>query len=236
MNLIRIIKLKFYYLINRNTLISFIFAFLLIIGVLLIEILNLDQKRADEELINEYLINAYVYIKMFISILSMYLFSYAISFKNDFLIYLLLPLGVKREKNILASIILNGLLILFLNVLIFIACGYLALAIKSFKMTYDIIYAFINILALAYIYGLYAMLLMQILKNNFSIIIMIAIFIISNNMMEYRDNFFIKVLNLIIPSLDLNGNYLYNNLYLFILVIILITINMLIYHYRDLNF
>ena len=236
MNLIKILKLKFYYLINRNTLISFIFAYLLIILVLTIEILNLDQRKADEELINEYLINAYVYIKMFVCILSMYLFSYSISFKNDFLVYLLLPLGVKREKNIIASIILNIVLILFLHINIFIACGYLALMINSFKMTLNIINSFINILCLAYIYGLYAMILMQLMKNNFSTIIMIAIFIISNNMIEYNDNFFIKILNLIIPFLDLNGNYMYNNLYLFILIIILIIINMLIYHYRDLNF
>ena len=236
MNLFRVMKLKFYYMINKNTLLTFIFAFLLIVFILVLEIINLDQKRADEELINEYLINSYVYIKMFTVILSIYLFSYSISFKNDFLIYLLLPLNVKKEKNLIACIFLNILLILFLYIWIIIFFAYLALNIHTFVVNMEIIHAFLNIIALSYIFGLYAMLLMQIINNNFSFIIMIVIYIISNNLIDYKEYLIIKIINLCFPFLDINCEYMYNDLYLIILIVILIILNLIIYHFRDLNF
>ena len=236
MKTIKIIKLKFLYLFNKRSIIIFILIYLIVLLSLLIEVINIDKKEADEILINEYLNNSYNFIYIFVSFLSMYLFSYSISFKNDFLVYLLIPLNVKKEKSLLISIILNFIIIFILYLLIFISFSYLGLFINGFVVKYEIIESLLCILLSAYIYGLYTMILMQLLKNNFAIVIMMALFILSANIRIENNNVFSYLLYFIIPVLNDNYECVFNNIYLLILIIMSILINVCIYHFRDLNF
>ena len=231
----QIFKLKLLYLFNKRSIIIFIIVFVIILFCMIIEILNLDKHENDEVLIQEYINNSYNFIYILLSFLSMYLFSYSISFKNDFLVYLLIPLNVKKEKSLLISIILNILIILVLFLFIFISFSYLGLFISGFVVKYEIIKSLICILISAYIYGLYTMALMQILKNNFAIVVMMGLFILCSNI-RFEKNVLSYLLYLILPILNDNYECIFNNWYLLILMIIIIVLNVLIYHYRDLNF
>ena len=235
MKTIKIFKLKLLYLFNKRSIIIFIIVFVIILFCMIIEILNLDKHENDEVLIEEYVNNSYNFIYILLSFLSMYLFSYSISFKNDFLVYLLIPLNVKKEKSLLISIILNILIILVLFLFIFISFSYLGLFISGFVVKYEIIKSLICILVSAYIYGLYSMALMQVLKNNFAIVVMMGLFILCSNI-RFEKNVLSYLLYLILPILNDNYECIFNNWYLLILMIIIITLNVIIYHYRDLNF
>lgn len=235
MKTIKIFKLKLLYLFNKRSIIIFIIVFVIILFCMIIEILNLDKHENDEVLIQEYVNNSYNFIYILLSFLSMYLFSYSISFKNDFLVYLLIPLNVKKEKSLLISIILNILIILVLFLFIFISFSYLGLFISGFVVKYEIVKSLICILISAYIYGLYSMALMQILKNNFAIVVMMGLFILCSNI-RFEKNVLSYLLYLILPILNDNYECIFNNWYLLILMIIIIVLNTIIYHYRDLNF
>ena len=236
MKTIKIIKLKFLYLFNKRSIIIFIVIYLIVLISLLIEVINQDKKEADEILINEYLNNSYNFIYIFVAFLSMYLFSYSISFKNDFLIYLLIPLNVKKEKSLLISIILNFIIIFILYSLIFISFAYLGLFFNGFMIKYEIIKSLFCILMSSYIFGLYTMILMQLLKNNFAIVIMMALFILSANIRIGNNNILSYLLYFVIPILNDNYECVFNNYYLVVLIIMAILINICIYHFRDLNF
>ena len=232
----KILKLKFYYLINKNTIISFIVYLVLIIFPLIIDILSIDKTRPDLEIKNEYIINSFLYIKIFSVFFNVYMYSSIVNFKNDFLVYLLIPLNVRKEKSILISILLNNLIFLFLYIIIFIAFSYLGLFINSFYIDEDIIISFINIYFISLIFGLYSMILSQVFKESLSMVVMMAAFIASNNLMEYKDKVIIKICSLIIPFTDGSGLYLFGFYYLIILFIFLCVVNVVIYHFRDLNF
>lgn len=232
----KILKLKFYYLINKNTIISFIVYLVLIIFPLIIDILSIDKTKPDLEIKNEYLINSFLYIKIFSVFFNVYMYSSIVNFKNDFLVYLLIPLNVRKEKSILISILLNILIFLFLYIIIFIAFSYLGLFINNFYIDEDIIISFINIYFISLIFGLYSMILSQVFKESLSMVVMMAAFIASNNLMEYKDNVIIKICSLIIPFTDGSGLYLFGFYYLIILFIFLCVVNVVIYHFRDLNF
>lgn len=235
MKLKKIFKLKFCYLLNKNTLFILVINFTIIMVFLLFEALFIDQMMTNYEMREYYSNSSIMFIKMLITFFSMYLFAYSVTFKNDFLIYLLLPLGVTRRKSILVTIILNVFIILVFLLIIFIVYSYIGQFISEFYVSQEYYLAFLNIYLIALVYGLYTFLVMQILANFFVMVIMMTMYIITSNI--YSEDMLIseKWLLMIFPNISEEGNY-FSQGYLVLLIVFLIFINIFLYERRDLNF
>ena len=120
MKLKNVIKLKFLYL-NKTIIIVFALISFIIILTFLLEGINANQDNSYKIALELYNQNSYMYLKVIMTFFSVYLFSYSISFKNDFLIYLLLPIGVSKLKSFFSTIIVNVIIIYFMFCALFVS-------------------------------------------------------------------------------------------------------------------
>ena len=127
MKLKQIINLKSKYLISKVSLIMLIMCAVLLILASAFSFFNIDNYMSYDEKKEELFINIFSITKYIITILGIYLFIYGITFKNDFLYYLLAPLKVSRVKAIMVTIVINVILCSILYLLsygIFLLFGY----------------------------------------------------------------------------------------------------------------
>lgn len=235
MKLKNVIKLKFLYLINKTIIIVFALISFIIILTFLLEGINANQDNSYKIALELYNQNSYMYLKVIMTFFSVYLFSYSISFKNDFLIYLLLPIGVSKLKSFFSTIIVNVIIIYFMFCALFVSYNLIGVSfikIYSFELEYILIFSRIYLVVL--IYGLYAMILMQLLNNNFTLILIIALFVLSNNYYENNElNLFIVYL---LPNVNTHGEIFVNAFYLLIYALELTLFSYYLYNRRDLNY
>ena len=175
-----------------------------------------------------------MYLKLILVIFSAYLFSYSISIKNDFLIYLLMPIGVSKSKSLVVSILINCFVLFTVLISLIFIFVYIGLfMIDSFYINIKFIKAFFSIYLIIVVYGLYAHLFMQLFKNSFSMLIVICFYVFSNNLYENESNSFLYYL---FPNTNYLGDSFISIIYLIIFIFLNILINISIYNRRDLNY
>ena len=170
---------------------------------------------------------------------SVYLFCYSVNTKNDFLIYLLMPLGVGRSKSIICTMILNILILSVMFLFLFVVYNLIGLVlINKFEFSLNYCLVFLNILFVCLIYGMYSMILMLLIKNNFVIILVVTLFILSNNYFDGMTdlNIFDYLFMLLLANVNDSGE-LYLNIisYIFLLFSTKLAV-IYIYVSKDLNF
>lgn len=239
MNVLRIIKLKFFYLFNKSILIVFSLISLLIVLLFFIEGNNANLNSSYNEALEMYNYNCYLYLKTIMVFFSVYLFCYSVNTKNDFLIYLLMPLGVSRSKSIICTMILNVLILSVMFLFLFVVYNLIGLVlINKFEFSLNYCLVFFNILFVCLIYGMYSMILMLLIKNNFVIILVVTLFILSNNYFDgITDlNIFDYLFMLLLANVNDSGE-LYLNIisYIFLLFSTKLAV-IYLYVSKDLNF
>ena len=191
MKSIKILKLKFLYLINKSILLTFFIMCILLVFIFVFEAFNSLYENSYNVELELFNVNSFMYLKLVMVFFSIYLYSYSVSNKNDFLMYLLLPLGVSKKKSIFYTIIVNSIILFIIFIFLFLCYNFIASKIFShyvFEKGY--LFAFFNIMGISMIYGLYSIIFMFVFKNNFVIIFVFALFMLSNN---YYDNLNMKL-------------------------------------------
>lgn len=234
MKLNKLFNLKLRYLINKSFLLVLFIIYLLLFILFFIEASNSNDNNSYKEAIELYISNSFMYLKLILVIFSAYLFSYSISIKNDFLIYLLMPIGVSKSKSLVVSILINCFILFIVLISLIFIFVYIGLfMIDSFYINIKFIKAFFSIYLIIVVYGLYAHLFMQLFKNSFSMIIVICFYAFSNNLYENESNSFLYYL---FPNTNYLGDSLISIIYLIIFIFLNILINISIYNRRDLNY
>lgn len=234
MKLNKLFNLKLRYLINKSFLLVLFIIYLLLFILFFIEASNSNDNNSYEEAIELYISNSFMYLKLILVIFSAYLFSYSISIKNDFLIYLLMPIGVSKSKSLVVSILINCFILFIVLISLIFIFVYIGLfMIDSFYINIKFIKAFFSIYLIIVVYGLYAHLFMQLFKNSFSMLIVICFYVFSNNLYENESNSFLYYL---FPNTNYLGDSLISIIYLIIFIFLNILINISIYNRRDLNY
>lgn len=235
MKFLRIIKLKFFYLINKTILIVFVLILFLIMLAFLLEGINSSENNSYQLALELYNQNSFMYLKIIMTFFTVYLFSYSISSKNDFLIYLLMPIGVSKFKSFFSTIIVNVLIVFLMFIILFLLYNYIGsslIKIYIFEMKYAL--AFLSIFFISLIYGLYSMILMQVLNNNFSIILVITLFILSNN--YYENNEVSNIVLYLLPNVSTSGEIYLSIIYFAFYSFVLSFLSYYLYNKRDLNY
>lgn len=234
MKLNKLFNLKLRYLINKSFLLVLFIIYFLLFILFFIEASNSNDNNSYKEAIELYISNSFMYLKLILVIFSAYLFSYSISIKNDFLIYLLMPIGVSKSKSLVVSILINCFILFIVLISLIFIFVYIGLfMIDSFYINIKFIKAFFSIYLIIVVYGLYAHLFMQLFKNSFSMIIVICFYVFSNNLYENESNSFLYYL---FPNTNYLGDSFISIIYLIIFIFLNILINVSIYNRRDLNY
>lgn len=227
--MINLVKCHFYYLVNKNSLIILITSIVLICINYISYSFYEDFSINLHELLSEYLTNSIFITKILIPFISIFIFANCIS--NDNYSYFILT-NTKRGKYIISKIILNiilSLIIILILLILFLIIG--IIFIKGFYFRIDYLINFLNIFFICIIYGMYSMILMQLVNNNLVIFIIFSILIFSINQ-EYE----INLILLIFPNGFLVNNTLLNYLHLLWLSLILFLVNIKVYEKKDLNY
>lgn len=217
----KLIKLHFFYLINKKTLIILIISLLLCSLSFFSNIANSKFLTPEAE-IDIYYRTSLAISKIIIAFIIITLYTFSMIKDNDFYINYLI--GITRKKYLISKLLLLLLIsigIAFIIFSFFLLVGFLGN--KYFYFQFSFMIGFLEILLISIINGLYGMLLMQIFKNIFVIFIPFLFVILSEDISN-------SFLSLLIPT-----NY-FGIGYLLWLIIILNLFNLQYYCYRDLNF
>lgn len=221
-------RCHFAYLLNRKSIFIFIIANAFVI---LYFITNVD----DSPTLNfeNYYQASLIMIKVSFSFITIYLMAVSIYKQNDYYVYYLLTSNVTRMKYIVSKMFLI-IVIIFLD-FCFLFMAFLSIGFifnQTFYFNPLFIWGFIGTCFIVIIYGLYAMVLMQIFQNMFIISIPFMLLIITNDM--ELDSNFSRILSVFFPVLiDFKYFQLFNLIWLFI---ILVYFNIKVYCYKDLNY
>lgn len=232
----QLIKCHYNYLITKTTIIT---VSLILILIILGYILAIDI--FDNEVINSlhktsnYLSPSLFITKFLIIILVVFTFSYNFLPKNDQYVFLIVTAGIKKNQYIISKMIL---LFFFMLINIIVLCVFFfffgAVFIDDFRFNISYLMAFVNLFILVLIYGLYSILLVQIIRNIFSPMISFALMLIGEMTFEQANNCLSKTFYLFFPSLPLNDSFYYGYSHVFLLVFILLTLNVYVFNHKDL--
>lgn len=230
-------KCHFNYLFSKTTIITVIIILLFILtGYLLsIDIFDNEIYNSFNEVIN-YELTVQFITKFLVLILTVFTYSYHFLPKNDQYSILIISSNVSKTRYLTSKIIvLLGFIffnVLILNVFFFF---FGAIFIKQFYFDWSYIIMFINIYLVCIAYGLYSILLVQLLKNVFSSIISFALMLIGEILLEQSNKNIAHFFVLLFPNISTGDIYFYYGYsHLFIIIIILFMCNIYIYNKRDL--
>ncbi|MFA6842935.1 MAG: hypothetical protein WCR33_00870 [Bacilli bacterium] len=232
-----ILNLHIHYMFNKVTIIILATTIILLIFMTLGEVNAIDKSQSYYTNIIIYFQSTFLYYKLFLSFITIFLFFNAMQQKSDFVIYFLMASGITKKKSIIIKIGVLFAIVFTLVVICFIIYSYSGELLIGFHIIKKYITAFLNLFLLTCFYGLFTMLLMQIVNNYLVIIIPIAILIITSDINYSLDlSIFLKILILIAPNLMPNGAYYYSYVVVIAYLLFLFVINVIIYCHRDLNY
>ena len=225
----KIFKLKLSYMFNKTSILLFAIVSVLLICALLLEAFSISD-ASYEEIIERYKLNSFMYIKILMTIFSIFLFMMTSSFRNEFLSLILIPLGLSKRKNF----IINVMILFIMYLILFIAFAYVGVHLHNFYVMEEYIRAFVNMFLMSIIYGLITLLLMQIVKNSLVMLVSIFLLIISNSIIgEMVDGGFAPIFLLVIPNVNDKGMFITSSLYLGFLFLFYLVLNMTVYCDKD---
>ena len=212
--MIKLIKLHLYYLFNKTIFIIILLTEALVIFSLLVNDLNMSN----------YLDSVFPMIKIIIAFVNIYIYSYSVSDNQNYYFYYLIG-SVSRIRFILSKIFCLFMISLFTVLIVFFSFlffGYLKLSDYYFDNLFLI--KFLNLLLLVITYGLYGFMASLLIKNNFTVLLVIGLFILGDN-----------TKNIILLPND-NDYSTVSFIYKCLIIVFIVIINLLIYNKRELNY
>ncbi len=212
--MIKLIKLHLYYLFNKTIFIIILLTEALVIFSLLVNDLNMSN----------YLDSVFPMIKIIIAFVNIYIYSYSVSDNQNYYFYYLIG-SVSRIRFILSKIFCLFMISLFTVFIVFFSFlffGYLKLSDYYFDNLFLI--KFLNLLLLVITYGLYGFMASLLIKNNFTVLLVIGLFILGDN-----------TKNIILLPNDKDYSTV-SFIYKCLIIVFIVIINLLIYNKRELNY
>ena len=223
----KLLKCHISYLFTKNTTIILLLTTILF-GVAFFGNASFNDGLRSE-VINEYFLNSQFIVRILLSFIAIFIMANSIYFKNDFYAYFILT-NIKRSKYIITKIITNIIVVVLLNSLVFVIFLLIGfIKIKGFYLEESFIKSFVILTLISLIFGFYALILMQIFNNQFIIIIVFGILIISNNLES--EDLISEVLLLFFPH-----DNTYGMIQLLWLSLALMLFNLEYYLKKDLNY
>lgn len=231
-----LLKCHFNYLISKTTIIINLISILILLFGTISSIIMLDTNLNYNENNYLYFSNIFLITKLIIIILTIFLFGFSFLSKSDQYIVLILAAGVSRLKIIITKIFVLMIFILFICYLAYFQyfiVGYLGF--ENFIFEVSFLKSFFSLLLLAYYFGLFSLLFIQRFDNIYITIIPIALINLSEIINE-KENLFVKIINFFIPYYSDKYSFYYGIIHILILIIILFIFNIYYYKSKDLKF
>ncbi|MDD3171648.1 MAG: hypothetical protein PHO86_04935 [Bacilli bacterium] len=228
-----LIKCHFSYLISKTTMIIlFLVLIIVTINCYFTAISAIDMDYENQVVIYYYQ-NSFFFIKTLNAFVSVFLFSYSFTGKQDNYCFLIITGKISRLRYLISKIItIASCLFLFLwfQAFIYVMIGFLI--IPSFMIDILSFLPFGNLYLIIIYYGCFSLSLVQLTDNIYIAIIPISLYTVSTMLIESNEK--IAYLRLILPNFSADSFYLDKSYWhiLFLLVIIIL-INVFINENRD---
>lgn len=205
----RLIKFHLAYLFNK------VIVILTILLIMLLALIYVSGARSNSHY--SYLANIEAYYNLcanmtslVLTIFSCFIFTNVFQNKNDNYVQLTVSLGESKTKHALTKIvtIMSFMLaIVFSLILIYLLVGFICL--KGFTFNIKFISYFASIYLASIALGIESLILMKMVKTNFTFIIVIIIYIALNSMME-DVSIINKILFIVFPLVKINDGTNYH--------------------------
>lgn len=221
-------KCHFAYLLNRKSILIFI-----IVNAFVILYFYSNKDCQPTSNFENYYQTAIIMIKVSFSFITIYLLAISIYKQNDYYIFYLLTSNISRSQYIISKLLLILFIVFIDFCLLLIAFLYIGFLFNpGFYFKAMFLWGFLATYFIVIIYGLYAMLLMQLFQNFFVIVIPFMLLIMTNDI--DLENTLANLIVIIFPVLR-SFNF-YHCLNLLWLIFMLVYLNIKIYCYKDLNY
>jgi len=229
-----LIKCHLNYLFSKRTIIVSLIVLFFILISNLVNIINIDLNLGYKENNYLYFYNSFLLTKIIIVIYAIFIFGYSFLEKSEQYVIIIIASGVPRIKVIiskLVSLIFVLFLINYYAYFLYAVFGYTFY--KDFIFMRIYLYSYTSLLFLSLFYGLLSVLLIQYFKSIYLLLIPFGLYNFSE-IINDEINWFIKIINLIVPHFQKKLTYFYGIIHIVILIIILLVFNINYYLQKDL--
>ena len=228
-----LIKCHYNYLINKTTILLFVFVILISISTFVLNVFTLDENLTYQESNAIYFHSSFMTIKMIIIFLSIFLICNIFLPKNN-QYYYLISYNVSRRLYFITKISLVFSLeitFVFLLFMFYHLIGFIGY--DKYQFDCGTILSFFNLWLLLIFYSFLALIVFLLIKNNYIVLVIFSIFIFS--MILNEDNsLFASLINFFILYLKEDGTYYYKEYHALFSISALFLINLYVYDIFDL--
>lgn len=188
----------------------------------------------QKELKLNYTTNIILIVKLIFPILSIYLFGNSFLPKEDGYIKIVIKNRNDRIKYFLSKILVIVYISFALFLINFTTINLIGkISIPNYYISKEIVYSFVNIFLMSTILGLISSSLSILLKQSFSYILLIIIYMILQ-MINDSSNVFLMYMSFIFPVLNNCNSFIFGYLNCFILFFFYFFLSIIIYYVIDL--
>lgn len=234
-----LIRCHFYYGMTKSVIVFWISSMCGLLLLLCVNAINIIDTSSIMDWIDTYFESSIYSMKLIVGLLSIFSFAHTIFPKNDFYAYFILTSNISRVKYMLSKIITQLFIytILFIG-LIFFYCLIGLICNPHFYITLQQLMHVCLVYCMCMVFGLYAMIGIQLGQHLFTILVPFTCLIISFDFMQSQDHDWFEMVFLFAfphPTISQSMD-LITWMHIVWLAFVLLCLNILIYRHRDLNY